>query len=316
MCTRLLGTIVDFCVYQDIALQSEVCKSIFQDAPSDYRALFKIPWYKSEGVNAHSLVEERLPYNDHIFEHAEEFNIYFELPIMVLLKFQNDRASSAPLSAESYEDLLHKVLPATTKEPPVASVIQSWIDMSHPPKALSATPERYFLLENEEDRKFVTNAVTRVLARSAWDRSLRLRHVASSESVKGFPATEGLVMDQANQSKLDPDLREPNSHLRGEALSGFVNKKTADNSLKLISPSQFDDILLERGHAFKPSSQRPWPPAMFDEGVDLRPNQIPDTKLEDILERASENTEPEQYHFYIQGEFTVVYWMEMSSIQF
>lgn len=141
VCNRFLGTILDFCTYQDIALM-EVCKTILQDVSFDYRALFKIPWYKKLGESAHSLVPS--PYYDHIFQHHEEFNIYVELPITLLVKFHNDRISSKALSVESYEDLLLHQLPATTKETPMALVIQSWKDTSYQLKVFSTAPEHKF----------------------------------------------------------------------------------------------------------------------------------------------------------------------------
>ncbi|KAG6356807.1 hypothetical protein INS49_014681 [Diaporthe citri] len=158
---RFLGTITDFCTYQDIALQTEVCGTILQDASSDYHALFKIPWYNQVGERAHSLVRTTYNDHDHIFEHREEFNIYVEMPITLLVKFHNDRISSEALSVESYEDLLLHQHPATTKETPMALVIQSWVDMSYQLKAFSTAPEQYFLLEDEEDKHLVMVVMVR-----------------------------------------------------------------------------------------------------------------------------------------------------------
>lgn len=300
VCNRFLGTIVDFCTYQDIALQTEVCQTIFQDASSDYRALFKIPWYNQVGESAHSLVPT--PYYDHIFQHREEFNIYVELPITLLVKFNNDRISSKALSVESYEDLLLHRLPATTKETPMALVIQSWKDTSYQLKVFSTAPEQYFLLEDEEDKQFVTTAVMREFARAAWHGSLRLQHSASSRSVMTFFDIESLVMNRINQIEFPGSWKATDSDLCGEALSSFVSKKIADNRLKLISRNQFDDLLIERGHAFKPTPHSPWPPATFDGRADLVPYQAPDIKLDDTHETTSEDNSLEVYSWFLGHE--------------
>lgn len=300
VCNRFLGTILDFCTYQDIALQTEVCKTIFQDASSDYRALFKIPWYKQVGESARSLVPT--PYYDHIFEHREEFNVYVELPITLLVKFHNDRIPSKALSVESYEDLLLHRLPAIVKETPTALVIQSWIDTSYQSTAFSTAPEQYFLLENNEDKQFVTTAVMREFARAAWHGSLRLQNLASARSVATFLDIESLVMNPINQVEFPGSWQATDLDLRGEALSDFVSKKIADNSLKLISPNQFDDILIERGHAFKSTPHSPWPPATSDERADLVPDQTSDTKLDDIHETTSENNNLEIYCWLLGKE--------------
>lgn len=227
----------------------EVCKDIFQNVTSDYRALFKVPWYKQVGESARSLVPT--PYYDHIFDHREEYNIYVELPITLLVKFHNERISSPILSLESYEELLLHRLPATTKEAPMALVIQSWIDTSNPSKVLTTAPQQFFLLENEEDNQFVITAVMREFVRVAWRGSSRLQHLASSESVETFPDIKSFVTEQINRTEFPRSWQATGSDLSGEVLSDFVNKKIADNSLKMISHSQFDDILLERGHASK-----------------------------------------------------------------
>lgn len=299
VCNRFLGTILDFCTYQDIALQTEVCKTIFQDASSDYRVLFKIPWYKQVGESARSLVPT--PYYNHIFQHREEFNIYVELPITLLVKFHNARISSKAVSVESYEDLLHR-LPATTKETPMTLVIQSWIDTPYKLKAYSTSPEQYFLLEDEDDKQFVTTTVMREVARAAWHGSLRLQHLASSRSVVKSFDIESLVMNRINQIEFPHSWQATDSDLRGEALSNFVSKKIADNSLKLIGPDQFDDLLIERGHAFKPAPHSPWPPAKFDERGDLVPDQASDIKLDDTHEAISENNNLEKYYWSLGYE--------------
>lgn len=286
VCNRFLGTILDFCAYQYIALQTEVCKTILQDTSPDYRVLFKFPWYKEErDRGGYFWVWAR---NDHIFDHREEFNIYVELPITLLIKFHNDRISSKALSLQSYEDLLLHQHPTTTKENPKALVIQSWINMSYPSQALSTAPEQYFLLENDEDKQFVTTAVMRAFARATWHGSLRLRNLASSKSAETF-------------FEFPQSWRATDYYLRGEALSDFVSKKIADNSLKLISSNQFDDILIERGHGFKPTPHTPWPPAMFSERADLVSSQASDTKLDDTLEGTSENINLETYHWSYGG---------------
>lgn len=297
VCKRLLGTILDFCTYQDIALQMDFCKNFFQNVTSDYRALFKVPWYKQVGGSARSLVPD--PYYGHIFDHREEFNIYVELPITLLVKFHNDRVSSTTLSLESYEELLLHQLPASTKEAPMALVIQSWIDTSNPSKGLTTAPQQFFLLENEEDKRFVTTAVMREFVRVAWRGSSRLQHLASSESVETLPEIDpdivSFLTEQINQIEFPRRWQVTGSDLRGKVLSDFVNKKIADNSLKMISHSHFDDILLERGHACKSAPHGSWPPDMFDEGVDSVSDQTSNIKLDDTLDRTLEDIDLEIY---------------------
>lgn len=157
-------------------------------------------------------------------------------------------------------------------------------------------------MEDEEDKQFVTTAVLREFARAAWYGSLCLQHLASSRSVMTFFDIESLVMHRINQIEFPGSWKAKNSGLRGEALSDFVRKNIADNVLKLISPIQFDDLLIERGHDFKPTPHSPWPPATFDGRADFDPDQAPDIKLDDTHETTSEDNSLEVYSWFLGYE--------------
>ncbi|KAF9876258.1 hypothetical protein CkaCkLH20_06201 [Colletotrichum karsti] len=162
---------------------------------------------------------------NHLFEHNLEFNVFIELPLKMLWEAYNWIKDELSTSFLDVVGSREDLMSAMPELKPRLIFIQCWDPPSKSLEFLDLYPEKYFSLKTEEDKRFVTTAVM-----------------------------QELVMAQEVQTWQE----------ESSALPAFCNSRIADNCFETISTSQFEDILIERGHAFRPSQENPWPPAMFE----------------------------------------------------
>lgn len=195
---------------------------------------------------------------DHSWHHHNCMHIYLEVPMNVLIQLRRLRTSQPPPVYGEYRNFILKILTeGVKKERPSALFVETWKSLPPATDEAKIFPEQFFRLKTKEDRKYVTEAAT-------------------LEFVRGYVERKFSVDQQA--------------------LTGFVEKRLEENAFDQTSLADFENALVERGHAYYPTPQNPWPPAV-SEDFTRQPDETAKADWHQELEKLSAQKEKEREYF-------------------